>query len=655
MHRPIKYVEKALTVAAGATFDVIQFFNKYRPNPSFTPKWSDKPLQKSWQKSKPPLGWPRTTDSLCPKCVIEARRKILNGEEDYRILINEKVGEIKASIIERDGQIWMVKDCPKHGRFEDIMALDKKFLEHVESVYPGRDIDAHNDDTLHNHGSSTIKYGRGAVLTVDLTNRCNMMCDPCFMDANQVGFVHELSWEEIKEILDNAISLKPRRQMSVQFSGGEPTLSPYFYDAIAYARKVGFNSVQAATNGIEFAQDATAARRAYEAGLRYVYLQFDGIGNDANSHRKIGNFFDVKLRAINNLHEAGVDIVLVTTLVNTVNNDQVGPIIQFAMDNPKKISFISFQPVSFTGRDEEVTDERRMRQRYTLSHMALDVKEQLGISEPTRDWFPISLMSVFSDFADLVHGPEASWGQMSCGCHPNCGVGTAFMINKETKEKAMVSEFIDIPRLVKDTQKVTDAARSKKFSNFMMALGLLKNYDPFKSPSSMQLFDILKKFDKTMGATGRSYGKGLERRKDPWNFLFVAGMWFQDLFNYDFRRTEMCIIPYGTQEGEISFCAYNTGVGWRNIIEKMHMNATVAKWYKEHGRHAVYANHKPLELESYDHNLVVDPVAAARVREKGEGPQTAHEEELMMRRLFDEMVLGKKPQKEEELVQLSLR
>ncbi len=652
MHRPIKYVEKALTVAAGTTFDVIQFFNKYRPNPSFTPKWSDKPLQKSWQKSKPPLGWPRTTDSLCPKCVIEARKKILDGEEDYRILVNEKIGEIKATILERDGQVWMVKECPKHGKFEDIMALDKRFLEHVESVFPGRDIEAHNDDVLHNHGSSTIKFGRGAVLTVDLTNRCNMMCDPCFMDANQVGFVHELSWEEIKEILDKAITLKPRRQMSVQFSGGEPTLSPYFYDAIAYARKVGFNSVQAATNGIEFAKDIANARRAYEAGLRYVYLQFDGIGNDANSHRKIGNLFDVKLRAINNLHEAGVDIVLVTTLVNTVNNDQVGPIIQFAMDNPKKISFISFQPVSFTGRDEEVTDERRLRQRYTLSHMALDVKEQLGISEPVRDWFPISLMSVFSDFADLVHGPQASWGQMSCGCHPNCGVGTAFMINKETKEKAMVPEFIRIPSLVKDTQKVTDAARGKRFSNFMMALALLKNYDPFRSPASMNLFDILKKFDKTMGATGRSYGKGLERRKDPWNFLFVAGMWFQDLFNYDFRRTEMCIIPYGTQEGEISFCAYNTGVGWRNIIEKMHMNATVAKWYKEHGRHAVYANHKALDLDSYDHNLVVDPVAASRVRQKGDGPQTAHEEELMMRRLFDEMVLGKKAKKEEELVQI---
>src|SRR3989454_3992886 len=88
-----------------------------------------------------------------------------------------------------------------------------------------------------------------------------MMCDPCFMDANQVGFVHELTWEEIKKMLDNAITIKPRRQMSVQFSGGEPTLSPYFLDAVRYARKVGYNSVQAATNGIEFAKSFEFAQQ----------------------------------------------------------------------------------------------------------------------------------------------------------------------------------------------------------------------------------------------------------------------------------------------------------------------------------------------------------------------------------------------------------
>jgi hypothetical protein len=108
------------------------------------------------------------------------------------------------------------------------------------------------------------------VLTIDLTNRCNMMCDPCFMDANQVGFVHELSWEEIKTMLDNAITLKPKRQMSVQFSGGEPTMSPHILDAVRYAKKVGYNSVQAATNGIEFAKSKDFAKAAFQAGLRYA-------------------------------------------------------------------------------------------------------------------------------------------------------------------------------------------------------------------------------------------------------------------------------------------------------------------------------------------------------------------------------------------------
>ena len=95
----------------------------------------------------------------------------------------------------------------------------------------------------------------------------------------------------------------------------------------------------------------------------------------------------------------------------------------------------------------------------------------------------------------------------------------------------------------------------------------------------------------------------MKRRQDRWNFLFIAGMWFQDLFNYDFRRTEQCIIPYATQEGEISFCAYNTGVGWRNIIEKMHMTSTLTKWYEEHGRHEIFAGGKKVKMEDKEHAL----------------------------------------------------
>jgi 7,8-dihydro-6-hydroxymethylpterin dimethyltransferase len=609
MRKPIKYVEKAVTVAAQGAWVVFDRLNQIKPNPSPTPKWSDKPLLKSYEKSKPPLGWPRSTDSLCPKCVPEIRQQILDGKLPHEVLMNEKIGEIKATIVERDGKILMVKDCPIHGHFEDVMSIDTDFSKHLEDVFPGRDIAAHNDEKLHHHGSSTVKYGRGSVLTIDLTNRCNMMCDPCFMDANQVGFVHELQWEEIKTMLDNAITIKPRRQMSVQFSGGEPTLSPYFLDAVRYARKVGYNSVQAATNGIEFAKSFEFCQQAVEAGMRYAYLQFDGIGNAANAHRMVGNLFDVKLKAIENLHKAGVEIVPVVTIVNGINNEQVGRIIKFALDNPKTISFLSFQPVSFTGRDEAVTDDRRQAQRYTLSHLAHDVKNQTGLGEPSRDWFPISFMGTFSDWADLMHANDVKndWGQLSCGCHPNCGTGMAVMIDKETKEAVPVTAFLHGDQLAKDIAKVNDASRGKFLTGLGMALCLMKNYDPYQAPTHFKLMDLLRKFDKNYHITGKNYGKVgpdrtvddvMKRRTtDRWNFLFIAGMWFQDLFNYDFRRTEQCIIPYATQEGEISFCAYNTGVGWRNIIEKMHMTATLTKWYEEHGRHEIFAGGKKVKME----------------------------------------------------------
>ncbi len=603
-----KLGERLLVGAAKALWPVFKLVNKIHQGKAIQPKWAPAPLLKKKEKTFPQLGWPRTTDSLCPGCVKEVRQAIISGEKDYTYLIESNPGEVKANIIERDGKVYMVKRCEKHGEFEDIMALDARFLERMEKLYPGRDFKSPLS-LLRNHGTSTIKYGRGSVLTVDLTNRCNMMCDPCFMDANQVGYVHELSWDDIKEILDNSLKIKPRRQMSVQFSGGEPTLSPYFIEAIRYAKKVGYFSVQAATNGIRFAEDPEFAKQAYDAGLRIAYLQFDGVENAANEHRKISNLFDVKLRAITNLANAGIDVVLVTTIVNQVNDHQVGPIIDFAIQNSDKITFCSFQPVSFTGRDEDISDEDRKKHRYTLAHLAHDVKKQTGVSEPMRDWFPLSAAGPFSDLADYLKGPDQDWGTMKCGCHPNCGIGMALFVDKQQKKWLPVSEFINIDQLLLDVQDITDASQPHWLTKLEVACSVLRNYNPHTAPKELTLKDFLKKFDKSTGGGlkgGKAdYGVGAERKKDRWHFMFVAGMWFQDLFNYDFRRTEMCIIPYGTQKGEISFCAYNTGIGWRQIIEELHKNASVGEWYRQHGRHSVHAGNKPLELPTFDHEVNV--------------------------------------------------
>ena len=579
---------------AEAAWRVSRAIDRRFPQRSFQPRWAPAPLLKQRERSFPTLGFPRQTDSLCPRCVTEVRGQILSGEADWKVLVDGNPGEIKASIVEDGGRIVMKKDCPKHGHFEDVMSTDPAFFKRLESLYPGRDFVIPKDG-LHNHGTSSIKYGRGAVLTIDLTNRCNMMCDPCFMDANQVGYVHELEWEDVQKLLDDAASVKPRRQLSVQFSGGEPTLSPHFLRAIRYAREIGYFSVQCATNGIRFAQEEDFAKEAAEAGLRFAYLQFDGVGNEHNQHRKVGNLYDVKLRAIENLRKHGVDITLVTTIINGVNNDQVGDIIRFALANIDKINAVAFQPVSFTGRDEDIDDATRTKQRYTLSHLAHDVKAQADIGEPMRDWYPLSASGPLSDLKDLLGGLESEWGSFKCGCHPNCGIGTMLLVEEKTKKAVTVPSILNVDRMLEDIKVINDSARTKTWTAVQTGLAVLRNLRPEGIPGALSPWKVIRIMD---GHTGGKLGFAQKKRYD-WRVFFIGGMWFQDLFNYDFRRTEMCIIPYATQMGEVSFCAYNTGVGWRKIIEEMFQTASLAEWYKKRGRHEVFARGRAVPLPGH--------------------------------------------------------
>jgi uncharacterized radical SAM superfamily Fe-S cluster-containing enzyme len=561
---------------------------------SIHPTWAPRPLLKSRQRTQPPLGYPRQTDSLCPTCVVETRNAIVRGERDISELLNGHLGEIRATLVEENGRILMRKRCPKHGEFEDLLSIDVEWSRNIERRYPGRDFATRGDELIHRHGTSSIRFGRGAVLTLDLTNRCNMMCNPCFMDANQVGYVHELSLDDIKKILDDSISFQPRRQMSVQFSGGEPTVSPHFLEACAYAKKVGYYQVQAATNGLRFALEPEFAHQAKEAGFDMAYLQFDGVTNEANSHRHITNLFEAKLLAIENMHRAGISITPVTTVVNGVNEQEVGPLLQFCIDNSDKIGAISFQPVSFTGRDEEIDDDRRRRQRYTLSHLAHELERHFeGRIDCLRDWYPLGAMGSFTSLADHLRGPEVPFGGLNCSCHPNCGSSVMLAVNEQTRAWAPITAFFDMDRFVEDITLIVDTSRGRSLSLAQVGLSFLRNFDERKAPPGLTLEKFLRVVNRRMGG---AFTRGRKPPQREWKLMWVGGMWFQDLWTYDFRRTEMCVIPYGTQEGEISFCAYNTGIGWRQIVESMHMVATSRDWFAERGRHQIYAGDRPMPL-----------------------------------------------------------
>ncbi len=592
---------------ANLTWRLFQSVNRRLPEGELpTPKWAPGKMLKSRQRSAPTLGVPRWTDSLCPRCIPEVRTAIIRGEQDLSTLVGSNPGEIKAQIVEEGERVLMRKVCEKHGPFEDVLSTSPAFTRRIESLFFGRDFQCGEDEQVHRHGSSSIKFGRGAVLTVDLTNRCNMMCNPCFMDANQVGYVHQPNFEDIKAILDQAVSFKPRRQVIILFSGGEPTISPFFLDAVRYAKEIGFYRVLAATNGIRFAQSEEFTRQAHEAGLHGAYLQFDGTTEEKNKHRGVGNLLDVKLQAIENMAKVGMKTTLVTTIVNGVNNDNIGAIVEFAAKNIDKIQTIAFQPVSFTGRDEDIDDETRYSQRYTLSQMVEDLKAQLKTDwEPMRDWFPLSSYSAFTSVMDLLQGSDASWGWSACNCHPNCGIFSLLVVNRHNGEFVPLYRFFDYEQFIRDVAVITDTARGKKLTAAQLALSILRNYRADKAPKGFPISQLINLFKPSSERSDSDRNDRMKNRAsmDQWRVLAVEGMWFQDLWTYDFRRTEMCVIPYGTQEGEISFCAYNTGVGWRQIIENMHMTATLAEWHKTEGRHTIYARGKTVELPTTSHSL----------------------------------------------------
>ena len=212
-----------------------------------------------------------------------------------------------------------------------------------------------------------------------------------------------------------------------------------------------------------------------------------------------------------------------------------------------------------------------------------------------------------------MNGPGADWGTLKCGCHPDCGVGTALHGQQDDQEMGAgvgVHQRRSVhARRADHHRRGPRAAADQDPDGAQPAAQLLA---VARRRRGFSLIDLVKKFDKQSGGQLGGVGLGAnpdDRKSDEWLMMFVAGMWFQDLWTYDFRRTEMCIIPYATQMGEISFCAYNTGVGWRQIVENMHKNATVAEWYREHGKHPVYANPRKAAAASREHAaaLAEDP------------------------------------------------
>ncbi|MDX2154405.1 MAG: radical SAM protein [Bryobacteraceae bacterium] len=492
-----------------------------------------------------PRGLPKTTESLCPEC-----------------------GKVITALLREDGgKVVMEKQCREHGEFRDIVYSDVELYLKMEQWTFGdnrgianpmvADAKSCPDDC----GLCSMHTSHTGLANIDLTNACNLTCPVCFANANTAGYLYEPGLEHIRRMLLTLRETKPVAGRIVQFSGGEPTIYPRFFDVLRMAKEMGFSHLQAATNGIKFA-DLEFAQQAAEAGLHTLYLQFDGVTDDVYRRTRGERLWETKLKAIENVKKAGLKIVFVPTIVKGLNDHQIGDIIRVALDNIECVSGISFQPVAFTGRIAKAELEAK---RFTLADFAHAVKDQTGICDPYEDWFPLSCVTPFSKLIGALRGEEIT----TLSSHPHCAMGTYLFVDAN-RQATPVTQFMDMGAALQDLDReARRAGRNglvKLFSKVNAWNTLRKHFHADRAPEGLTFTRFLQTIQ---GMTDKSYGRGKLDGQFTYKTLMVAGMHFMDAYNYDIERVKRCVIHYAAPDGKLyPFCTYNSGPTFRERIEK---------------------------------------------------------------------------------------
>ena len=486
---------------------------------------------------------PRVTRSLCPECC-----KIVLG----RVFVE-------------DGAVFMEKTCPDHGYFRDCINSDALLYSKASwwtyEELPGLEFPQVKEGRHcpSDCGLCNQHLSSPCLAQIDLTNRCNLRCPICFANAGAAGYLYEPDYEEVLRQLRVLRELRPVPCTAIQFTGGEPTIHPDFLRIISAARDMGFSHVQIATNGLRMA-DRTFAEQCAAAGLHTLYLQFDGVGEEAyRATRNHPGIWASKLAVVENCRATGMKICLVPTILKGVNDDQAGGIFRFAVANIDVVSGISYQPVSFTGR---ISAEERAGRRYTLGDLAHDIAQASGASA-LRDMFPLSIVVPLSQMLQALTGNP----KVSPSCHPDCAFGTYFLVSPEgtahpfSQVINVEGMFVEMNRIASDIRR---RGRGSRLDKWRVARMFKRHFNAAAAPPGL----TVKRFVRSLlGLVDKNLGRG-EAEKANYKTLLCAGMHFQDRYNFDYQRAQRCVILYSTPAGMFPFCTYNCGPEYRPFVER---------------------------------------------------------------------------------------
>ena len=276
-----------------------------------------------------------------------------------------------------DGQILLEKRCPEHGAFSvPVWQGRLDFDAWIDAAPP---LNGAGERCPGNCGLCAEHESESCCVLLEITRRCNLRCRFCFADGGAAESDPPL--EELKA----AISDIARRcgKPLLQLSGGEPTLRSDLPELVRHAKAAGCSYVQLNTNGIRLAEEPELAARLAQAGLDIVFLQFDGTRSEIYETLRGAPLLETKLEAIRVCRENRIGVTLVPTVVEGVNDDDLGALVRLAASLAPGVRGVHFQPVSYFGRYPRGEAGER---RYTLDRLMADISAQTGI--PLESFLP---------------------------------------------------------------------------------------------------------------------------------------------------------------------------------------------------------------------------------------------------------------------------
>jgi uncharacterized radical SAM superfamily Fe-S cluster-containing enzyme len=302
-----------------------------------------------------------STTSLCPECLEQ----------------------VPGTYVAREGSVHLVRGCPDHGEFDRKVWDSLEHWRWAEQFQP--------DAAFDPEGAYTVDNDHACLAVVEVTQDCNLSCSYCFAGSGPGGYQH--STEEVHALFETVLESGGPRP--IQLSGGEPTVRDDLPELVADAAGMGFEHIQVNTNGIRLGTESGYAQQLADAGVTGIYLQFDGLEPDTYEQIREVDLVEEKHAAIEACHKAGLSVVLVPTVVPGTNDHEMGPIVEFALENRDVVESVNFQPVAHFGRVAEHQD------RFSLDEAARRLADQFDALEP-RDLMPVPCCSSYCQTATAL-------------------------------------------------------------------------------------------------------------------------------------------------------------------------------------------------------------------------------------------------------------